>query len=124
MSDNRVSICLMTISTIHGTDLFWIIAGMPFEVDMPSIRHAKRFVILVVVISWKCRVARVVQLHPAPVREPDGGRDLIRHPAGTLVVSEEPDVISTATPVPIRVVLLDPALGLEDHVGGMRDSQA
>ena len=61
---------------------------------------------------------------PSPVRDPDRGRDLIRHPASPLVMREEPDVVLAAPPVPEGEVLLDPTLGLKDHERGVGHSEA
>ncbi len=99
------------LSHLFSLCLFRVIASVSFEVRVPPVGHAMRQVISVVVIAGKRSVARVVQLHPSPVREPDGGCDLVGCPAGTLVVREEPDVIATATPIPKGEVLLDPTLG-------------
>ena len=41
------------------------------------------------------------------------------HVARALVVVCEPDVVGPAPPVPPRVVLLQPALGLKPHLGGV-----
>ena len=59
---------------------------------------------------------------PAPMREPDGGCDLVGHPAGPLVVSEQPDVVPASVPVPVWEMLLDPLFGLQNHHGRMRNT--
>lgn len=42
--------------------------------------------------------------------------DLRRHPAGALVCRHQPDVVPPSPPLPVRVVLLDPVLQVQDHV--------
>ena len=61
---------------------------------------------------------------PSPVRDPDGGCNLIRNPAGALIMCEEPDVVLASPPVPEGEVLLDPTLGLKDHERGVGHSEA
>ena len=45
-------------------------------------------------------ISRVIRVHAAPVREPDGRVEHIGCPAGALIVREGPDVVPPAPPLP------------------------
>ena len=52
----------------------------------------------------------------APVGQDDAAPQLHGHPAGALIMGHQPDVIPPRCPVPKGVLVLQPVLGLQQHV--------